>query len=435
MARRSEGQVVERHWKSGRGYALRFRAYGERQYLTLGLETEGWDRERAEEELANVMADVRRGFWTPPTRRRRSEESRERGLSADCDLLFGPFARRVVAQREGEVSASYFRIMHWGLSHLLPYFADWPLAEIDVEAVDAYRAFKVEESESIRRAIERRKPKLDEHGRPRRPLNATSINKTLKLLQWVLSIAVEYEHIDRNPAEGRRRRLPEPKHAPVHLDTVEQIQALLDACALLDRSPKRRSEGRVAVISTLLFAGPRAEELCNLLWRDVDLANGRIHIGRSKTQAGLREIDLLPVLRDTLATHKANAYRSGPDDLVFPTETGGRRDRNNLRSRTLGLAIKHADELLAKRGQPSLPRGLTTHKLRHTFASILVACGEDPASVMAQLGHAHPAFTLRVYTHLMRRGTEERARLKALVQGEGAEAMTIDSLVAEEAGS
>jgi hypothetical protein len=74
MARRSEGQVVERHWKSGRGYALRFRAYGERQYLTLGLETEGWDRKRAEEELANVMADVRRGFWTPPTRRRRVEE-------------------------------------------------------------------------------------------------------------------------------------------------------------------------------------------------------------------------------------------------------------------------------------------------------------------------------------------------------------------------
>jgi integrase len=434
MARRSEGQVVERHWKSGRGYALRFRAYGERQYLTLGLETEGWDRKRAEEELANVMADVRRGFWTPPTRRRRVEEHGSQGLSADGELLFGPFARRVIAQREGEVSASYFRIMHWGLSHLLPYFADWPLAEIDVEAVDAYRAFKVEESESIRRAIERRKPKLDEHGRPRRPLNATSINKTLKLLQWVLSIAVEYEHIDRNPAEGRRRRLPEPKHAPVHLDTVEQIQALLDACALLDRSPKRRSEGRVAVISTLLFAGPRAEELCNLLWRDVDLANGRIHIGRSKTQAGLREIDLLPVLRDTLATHKANAYRSGPDDLVFPTETGGRRDRNNLRSRTLGLAIKRADELLAKRGQPSLPRGLTTHKLRHTFASILVACGEDPASVMAQLGHAHPAFTLRVYTHLMRRGKEERARLKALVQGEGAEAMTIDSLAAEEAG-
>jgi len=421
MARRSEGQVVERHWKSGRGYALRFRAFGERQYLTLGLETEGWSRRRAEEELANVLADVRRGLWVPPTRRRRSEERAE-GQGAEGELLFGPFAQRVIAQREGEVSASYLRIMHWSLSHLLPYFADWPLAEIDVEAVDAYRAYKVEEAESIRRAIERRKPKLDEHGRPRRPLNAASINKTLKLLSWVLSIAVEYGHIGRNPAEGRRRRLPEPKHAPVHLDTVEQIQALLDACAALDRSPRRRSEG------------PRAEELCDLLWRDIDLANGRILIGRSKTQAGLREIDLLPVLRDTLAAHKASAYRSGPDDLVFPTATGGRRDRHNLRSRTLGLSIKRADELLAQRGQPSLPRGLTTHKLRHTFASILVACGEDPASVMAQLGHAHPAFTLRVYTHLMRRGKDERARLKALVQGEAIDATTIESLTAEEAG-
>ena len=432
MASRSEGQVVERHWKSGRGYALRFWAYGERRYLTLGLEDEGWDRRRAEEELANVMADVRRGLWVAPTPRRRTEQP-ERGRDADGELLFGPFAQRVVAQREGEVSASYFRIMQWGLAHLLPFFADWPLTEIDVEAVDAYRAHKVEESESIRRAIERRKPKLDERGRPRRPLNATSINKTLKLLQWVLSIAVEYEHIDRNPAEGRRRRLPEPQHAPAHLDTVEQIQALLDACAILDRSPQRRSEGRLAVISTLLFAGPRAEELCNLLWRDVDLANGRLFLGRSKTQAGLREIDLLPILRDTLAAHKAAAYRCEPDDLVFPTATGGRRDRNNLRNRTLGLAIKRADELLARRGQPSLPRGLTTHKLRHTFASILVACGEDPASVMTQLGHAHPAFTLRVYTHLMRRGKEERARLKALVRGEEAEAMAIESLAAEDA--
>ena len=81
VARRSEGQVLERRWKSGRGYALRFRAYGERQYLTLGLETEGWTRKRAEEELANVMADVRRGLWVPPTR---AEAAAERGEADGC---------------------------------------------------------------------------------------------------------------------------------------------------------------------------------------------------------------------------------------------------------------------------------------------------------------------------------------------------------------
>lgn len=57
----------------------------------------------------------------------------------------------------------------------------------------------------------------------------------------------------------------------------------------------------------------------------------------------------------------------------------------------------------------------SSHKLRHTFASILVACGEDPASVMYQLGHTNPAFTLGVYAHMMRRGQNERKRLQALV--------------------
>jgi integrase len=69
---------------------------------------------------------------------------------------------------------------------------------------------------------------------------------------------------------------------------------------------------------------------------------------------------------------------------------------------------------------------VTPHKLRHTFASILVACGEDPASVMAQLGHTDPSFTLRIYTHLMRRDPAERARLKALVHGEPLDPRTAD---------
>lgn len=36
---------------------------------------------------------------------------------------------------------------------------------------------------------------------------------------------------------------------------------------------------------------------------------------------------------------------------------------------------------------------------------------------MAQLGHADPRFTLRVYIHLMSRRDGERGRLKALVEG------------------
>jgi integrase len=63
-----------------------------------------------------------------------------------------------------------------------------------------------------------------------------------------------------------------------------------------------------------------------------------------------------------------------------------------------------------------LPDGLTPHKLRHTFASILVALGVDAGSVMDQLGHADPAFTLRIYRHGMRRDPAAKQRLRALVE-------------------
>lgn len=413
---RSQGQVLERAWKRGRGYALRFNAYGERQYLTLGLETEGWTRKRAEEELQNILADVRRGIWIPPEKNRHGCNGHDG--EADDVPLFGPFALGLVMARKGEVSANTHGYQEWALSHLLPYFADWPVETIDIEAVDAYRRHKVEQADLRRRAIERRKPLRDDDGRILRPLSPTSINKTIEVLQSILAMAVEYGHLPVNPAAGRRRRLKLPPRRPVHLDTAEQIIGLLDACAEMDRDPYWRTNDRRAIIATLIFAGPRAHELCHMLWRDVDLANGRIDIGRSKTQAGLREIRLLPILRDELAAHKARAYRSGPDDLVFPTGTGGTRDKDNLRNRILAAAVDHADQLLQQRNQTPLPKGVTPHKLRHTFASILVACGEDPASVMAQLGHTDPKFTLRVYTHVMRRDPAERQRLKALVHGD-----------------
>jgi hypothetical protein len=43
--------------------------------------------------------------------------------------------------------------------------------------------------------------------------------------------------------------------------------------------------------------------------------------------------------------------------------------------------------------------------------------GEDPAYVMQQIGHSDPGFTLRLYTHAMRRQDGERERLRALLGG------------------
>lgn len=417
MARTKDGQVVQRTWKSGRGFALRFLAYGQRRYVTLGTEHDGWTRRKAEDELQNVLADVRRGIWIPPDRTRAAPTSTGAG---EDGLTFHRFASDRLAARKGEVAPRTYEFDAWALQqHLLPYFATWPLATIDIQAVDDYRRHKVLQAELRRAAIERGTPLKDEAGQTLRPLAPQTINRTLDVLQAILALAVEYRHLPSNPAAGRRRRLKAPSKRPVYLDNVHQIQALLDAAAQLDAEPSCRINARRPAIATLVLAGPRAHELCLLRWRDVDLANGRISIVRSKTEAGIREVQLLPLLRDELAAHKARSKSTGPDDLVFRTSNGRERDVDNLRKRVLAPAVERADRLLTQRDQTPLPEGVTPHKLRHTFASILVACGEDPASLMAQLGHTDPKFTLRVYTHLMRRDPAERQKLRMLVYREG----------------
>ncbi len=182
---------------------------------------------------------------------------------------------------------------------------------------------------------------------------------------------------------------------------------MIDAATDLDARPEARTTGRRALIATLVYAGLRIGEATALRWRDIDLANGRISVGDSKTAAGIREVDILPALRDELTSHRHACADASPANLVFPTSTGSRRDKDNARERVIRPVVARAEELLAERRQSPLPEGVTAHKLRHTFASILYVRGEDPAYVMAQVGHSDPGSALRVYAHATpRRGRQ-----------------------------
>ena len=96
VAKGSAGQVLERRRKGGTIYALRFRAYGERHYQTLGGETEGWTRSRARAELKRVMADVERGVWASPLRRSHARRAvGPRGAIPEQRPIHGPRRSRV----------------------------------------------------------------------------------------------------------------------------------------------------------------------------------------------------------------------------------------------------------------------------------------------------------------------------------------------------
>lgn len=423
MGRPATGQVLRR--QSG-VWALRFRAYGRREYQTLGTAEEGWTRQKAEQALRHVIADVERGAWRPPTA--------EPAAEVNPDPTFHEFASEWFEATKGEWREKTRLDYEWQLTrHLLPFFHDHRLSQITAREIDRYRQGKVAEGQAIRAAATEGKPMIDEyvdkrcHKRrhPRRALSATSINKTITRLGQILEVAVEYGLIEANPAKGRRRRLKAQKTTPVWLDRAEHIEALLDAAGELDRhahangghDQKGGPTYRRALLATLVLAGLRIGELTALQWRDVDLAGNRITVRASKTDAGLRQIDLLPALRDELAAYKANAASTAPNGYVFATMAGTEPKQGNIRRRVLDKAVERANEKLAESGDVPLPDGLTPHKLRHTFASILVALGVDPGSVMDQLGHADPGFTLRVYRHGMRRDHAAKARLRALVGG------------------
>jgi integrase len=379
MARPPTGQVLERKTTRGRTFALRFRAYGKRHYIT----TAATSRKEAEEALANVLADVRRGIWTPPAPGPAVEAPSE-------EPTFHVFTSEYVEARRPELRPRSIEALEWALSnHLLPHFKNHKLSAITPQEIDRYRAGKVREREQL--LVER-------------PLSNNSINKTITVLARVLDQAVEYGWTTSNPARGKRRRLKgeRPRRTWLELDEVRD---------LLDAAGEHR-----ALLATMALAGLRVGEVCALRWRDVDLARGRLEVAESKTDAGVRIVDLSPDLRDELAVHKAKAGAAEPAGLVFPTSVGTARDRNNVRARVLAGAIKRANKLRAKEDRPPII-GVTNHSLRRTFASLLYEAGASPAYVMAQMGHTSSALALEVYTKTMQRKRDTGERLDALLRG------------------
>jgi integrase len=387
------GSVKETPLANGAvSYALRFTAYGARQFVTLGKNTDGWSRARADTELSNVLADVRRGIWRPT----------EAAPAPPPSPTFHVFASDWLAARAGDLQPTTYADYHWRLkSHLLPFFAAYLLSDVSVSLVDAYRDGKLREPEDDR-------------------LSGESINKTIKLLGAILDVAQERGLIESNPVRvnPRNRKVKVKRRAPVWLDSAEQIVALLDAASDLDAESARTS-GRRAQIAALILAGPRNSESGRLTWRGYDPTEKRLFITDSKTEAGHRIIRLVPLLLVELEAHRVlTKHPTKPDDLMFPTARGTRRDKDNVRNRVVRPVVARATELLAERGQQPLPLRITPHTFRHTFASILFELGESAPSVMAQLGHTDANFTLKVYSHVMNRDAGARERLRALVNNE-----------------
>jgi integrase len=179
------------------------------------------------------------------------------------------------------------------------------------------------------------------------------------------------------------------------------------------------------------LTGVRPSEQLALLWGDVDLEAGTIHIQRAqsnngqvssltKTPAGNRKIPISPTLNALLSRWKLVCPPS-VDGLhrVFPalgTKLGGALSYANFRWGYWRPALKKA-------GLPYV----TPHSARHCFISTLQAQGVEIGLVAQLAGHASALVTIGHYTQAVR-GAEMaiKALDHAYESGASSEANRID---------
>ncbi len=196
-------------------------------------------------------------------------------------------------------------------------------------------------------------------------VSAGSVAKEVSTLKHALRLAVEWELLIVNPAQGAK--LPKQSEGRTRYLSPTEFKAALEAAPEWMRGP----------MALAAFTGMRRGEILGLCWKDVDLAHQRVYLTETKNGT-LRVVALNALAVQVLQSLPLG----GPGQLVFPDVDAARL---SVYTRRVFASVGIADA--------------SFHSLRHTAASWLVMEGVDLYAVGQILGHKTPRMTQR-YAHL-----------------------------------
>lgn len=175
-----------------------------------------------------------------------------------------------------------------------------------------------------------------------------------------------------------------PKQLPKSL-TKEQMEKLMDAPDLSKPSGLRDR----CVMELIYGGGLRISEICSLELNQLDMDQGAIRVvgKRSKVRWVPLPAGTIEWLKAYLEAARPILMRSSTD-RVFVSNRG-----LQLRRTTVGLQLSEYARLAG------LPKGVSPHKLRHSYAVHLLKGGVDLRALQELLGHESIA-TTQVYTQL-----------------------------------
>ncbi len=227
-----------------------------------------------------------------------------------------------------------------------------------------------------------------------RSVSRRTVHNRVSGLRAFYKWAIRVEELSANPFTGLS--LPKLEKPLPKFLTLRQMKGLLDA-------PLRGVTGAHAdsidpevlftawcdrlCLELLYGAGLRVSELCGLDYGRVDERSGVLRVlGKGRKE---RLCPTGPIALGVYRHFKANfAKHTGYRDPVVVT-----RKHERMQPRVVQLMLKRYLSLAG------LPRDITPHTLRHSYATHLLDNGAELRAVQSLLGHASLS-TTQVYTHV-----------------------------------
>jgi len=224
----------------------------------------------------------------------------------------------------------------------------------------------------------------------RKKLNKRSIARSLSAVRSFYKYLHRSEQVEANPARGVNSP-KQDKYLPGYLDRA-QIELLFQSAELKAREGKFSDVRNAAILELFYSTGMRLSELRGINRMDLDLLSQQV-----KVRGKGRKERIIPI--GDHAQLALRNYESKRDELLRGMGQAGDRTAfflSNRGKRISTRAIQNAVKGFLEKFDESA--GLSTHSLRHTFATHLLDAGADLRAVQELLGHASIS-TTQIYTH------------------------------------
>ena len=210
------------------------------------------------------------------------------------------------------------------------------------------------------------------------------------MLHEALDTAVKERLIAKNPTNGTT--VPKCNYPEKQILGDNQLETFLEAI--------KGYEYWCDFFYVEVMTGLRRGEICGLKWQDINFdenklqvkrsvsvkKGGGVSIGETKTETGVRCIQMPPSVAELLKSKKQTAIT----EWVFPHFLHPEQPISPASAyRKLKVMLKNAELPLIR-----------FHDLRHTFATHATQGGVDPKTLAGILGHINASFTLDTYTHV-----------------------------------